>query len=47
MNRHYKTLELDKVLQLLAQETSIPEAGERALSIEPEVTIGRAEELQQ
>ena len=47
MNRHYKTLELDKVLQLLAQETSIAEAGERALLIEPEVTIERVEELQQ
>ena len=47
MNRHYKTLELDKVLQLLAQETTIAEAGERALLIEPEVTVERVEELQQ
>ena len=47
MNRHYKTLELDKVLQLLKEETTIAEAGERALLIEPEVTIERVEELQQ
>ena len=46
MNRHYRTLELDKVLQLLAEETSIPEAGERALEIEPEVTLDRVELLQ-
>ena len=47
MNRHFKTLELDKVLQLLKDETSIAEAGERALTVEPEVTLARAEELQQ
>ena len=47
MNRHYKTLELDKVLKLLADETSIPEAAERAGAIEPECAIRRVEELQQ
>ena len=47
MNRHYKTLELDKVLQLLAEETSIAEAGERARAIEPELTLDKVELLQQ
>ena len=35
MNRHYKTLELDKILQMLAEETAIAEAAENALRIEP------------
>ena len=47
MNRHYKTLELDKILQLLAQETAIAEAGENALLIEPTYSLARAEVLQQ
>ena len=47
MNRHYKTLELDKILAMLAEETSVAEAGERALAIEPEVTLERVELLQQ
>ena len=47
MNRHFKTLELDKVLQLLKEETSIAEAGEQALAIEPEVAIEKVEMLQQ
>ena len=46
MNRHYKTLELDKVLQLLAEETSITESAERALAIEPETTLDKVELLQ-
>ena len=47
MNRHYKTLELDKVLAMLADEISVAEAGERALAIEPEVTLDKALLLQQ
>lgn len=35
MNKHYETLELDKVLQLLKNETSCDDAGELALEIEP------------
>lgn len=35
MNKHYETLELDKVLQMLKNETSCEDAGEMALSIEP------------
>ncbi|MBQ8057503.1 MAG: endonuclease MutS2, partial [Ruminococcus sp.] len=35
MNRHYKALELDKILTLLAKETTIPDAYEQALKIEP------------
>lgn len=35
MNRHYKALELDKILNMLANETSIPDAHDMALKIEP------------
>ncbi len=35
MNRHYKALELDKILNMLANETAIPDAHEQALKIEP------------
>ena len=45
MNRHYKTLELDKILHLLAEETSIEEAGELALNVEPQVTLDKVEAL--
>ena len=47
MDRHYKTLELDKILQMLAEETAIAEAGERALAIEPELSLEKVELLQQ
>ena len=45
MNRHYHTLELDKILHMLAEETSIEEAGELALTIEPQVDIDKVERL--
>ena len=45
MNRHYKTLELDKILHMLSEETSIEEAGELALKIEPQVSIDKVERL--
>ena len=45
MNRHYRTLELDKILHMLAEETSIEEAGELALSIEPQFGIDKVELL--
>jgi DNA mismatch repair protein MutS2 len=35
MNKHYETLELDKILQLLKDETSCEDAGELALQIKP------------
>lgn len=35
MNKHYETLELDKVLQMLKNETSCEDAGELALEIKP------------
>ena len=47
MNRHYKTLELDKVLALLAQETAIKGSAELALAIEPEYSLDKVERLQQ
>ena len=45
MNRHYRTLELDKILHMLAEETSIAEAGERAAAIEPEHSLDKVEGL--
>nr|WP_316614150.1 endonuclease MutS2 [uncultured Ruminococcus sp.] len=45
MNRHFKTLELDKILHMLAEETSIDEAGELALCVEPQVDLDKVERL--
>ena len=45
MNRHYKTLELDKILQMLAEETAIAEAGGNALKIEPANSLDKTELL--
>lgn len=45
MNRHYKTLELDKVLALLAEETTIEDAKEKALNIEPSTALFETQEL--
>ena len=45
MNRHYKTLELDKILHMLAEETSIEEAGEAALAVEPQTGLDKVEQL--
>ena len=45
MNRHYHTLGLDKILHLLAEETSIEEAGELAEKIEPQSDIDKVERL--
>ncbi len=47
MNRHFRTLELDKILNMLAEETSIEEAGELALSVEPEYSLDKVEALLQ
>ena len=45
MNRHYRTLELDKILEMLKEETSIEEAGELALALEPQYSLDKAQEL--
>ena len=45
MNRHYKTLELDKILDRLAGLTSLPDAREEALALEPQTDIKKAEHL--
>ncbi|MBQ8860017.1 MAG: endonuclease MutS2 [Ruminococcus sp.] len=44
MNRHFKALELDKILTLLAKETTIPDAYELALKIEPMYGLFEVEE---
>ena len=45
MNRHYETLELNKILEMLAGETSLTQAREDALKIEPETRIEKIELL--
>lgn len=45
MNRHYKTLELDKILKLLADQTSIDDANEMALSLEPQFELEKVKKL--
>ena len=41
MNRHYKTLELDKILEMLAGQTSIDEAHRMALELEPQFDLNK------
>lgn len=45
MNRHYKTLELDKILAQLAGKTSIDDAYEMALNLEPQFDLKKVELL--
>lgn len=45
MNRHYKTLELDKILKLLADQTSIDDAKEMALLLEPQFELEKVKKL--
>ena len=42
MDRHFKALELDKILKILSEKTSCEEAKEAALSLEPEFRLERA-----
>ena len=45
MDRHFKTLELDKILQMLAEETAIKESAENALKLEPVYSLDKVELL--
>ncbi len=45
MDRHYRTLELDKILDMLAEETAIEEAGELARAIEPQYDLDKVQRL--
>lgn len=45
MNRHYKTLELDKILDRLAQNTSLDDAHRRALELEPQFQLEKVQKL--
>ncbi|MCL2495242.1 MAG: endonuclease MutS2 [Oscillospiraceae bacterium] len=45
MNKHYKTLELDKVLAMVAEKCACDDARELALSIEPEPNLQLAQAL--
>ena len=47
MNRHYKTLELDKILERLAALTTIDDAREMALSLEPQFDLNKVQLLLQ
>ena len=45
MNRHYKTLELDKILQRLSGLTHLDAAKEAALALEPQYNLEKARVL--
>ena len=45
MNRHYKTLELDKILQRLSELTALDSAREAALSLEPVFELDKVNKL--
>ena len=45
MNRHYKTLELDKILEQLAAQTTLPDARELALNLEPQTDLKKVNHL--
>lgn len=45
MNRHYKTLELDKILVKLSGKTSLDDAREAALRIEPQFDLNKINNL--
>ena len=45
MNKNFKSLELDKILQKLAEQTSFDDARELALNIEPSTGLFEANEL--
>ena len=45
MNRHYKTLELNKILELLAGQTVLDEAHRMALELEPQFDIKKVQNL--
>ena len=42
MNKNYKALELDKILDLVASETTCDDAVELARSIEPKCSLAEA-----
>lgn len=44
-NRHYRSLELDKVLEMLAEQTSCADARERALELTPQTDLNTAQNL--
>ena len=45
MNRHFRSLELDKILQLLSEQTSTADARENALLIEPSFSLEKVTSL--
>ena len=47
MNRHYQTLELDKILERLAAQTTLADAHELALSLEPQTAPEKVKKLLQ
>ncbi len=47
MNRHYQTLELDKILERLAAQTTLADAHELALSLEPQTDPEKVKKLLQ
>jgi len=46
-NRHHRSLELDKILEKLAEKTACEDSRQLALNIQPEVTLEKAQALLQ
>ena len=44
-NRHYKALELDKILAMLAEQTGCEDSRRLALETEPKTTLREAQRL--
>ncbi len=47
MNRHYRTLELDKILELLAAQTNGPDVAQLARELRPVTVLSEVKRLQQ
>ena len=45
LTRHHRALELDKILNMLAELTTVPDARDMALTLEPETTLYAAQTL--
>lgn len=45
MDRHYKALELDKILKMLSKETTCDDAAELALEVKPQVSLEKVNHL--
>ena len=47
MNKHFKSLEFDKILELLSHECTFPDAREQAMNIKPVFSKEEAQAMMQ